>query len=236
MPNELAKDAPASIISVIERAALNPDIDIEKLERLLELQERIIVREAAAAYNLALSQMQPNLPAIEQRGKGHGTIRYARWEDIQKEIVPVLAEYDFALSFRTSVEDGSIIVTAILSHKDGHSEQTSLPLPSDTTGSKNNVQAVGSSVSYGKRYTATALLNLNVAGEDDDGGMAGGGELISEEMADEINAMLEETKANIPAFLKMLKVGQVENMSMAQYATAKSKLLLKKKQQAEKAS
>jgi hypothetical protein len=42
-------------------------------------------------------------------------------------------------------------------------------LPHDSTGSKNAVQAVGSSTSYGKRYTACALLNITSRGEDDDG-------------------------------------------------------------------
>jgi len=39
----------------------------------------------------------------------------------------------------------------------------------DTSGSKNGVQAVASSVSYGKRYTAGLLLNITTTGEDDDG-------------------------------------------------------------------
>lgn len=57
----------------------------------------------------------------------------------------------------------------MLSHRAGHREVTSIVLPVDTSGSKNGVQAVASSVSYGKRYTAGLLLNITTTGEDDDG-------------------------------------------------------------------
>src|SRR5690606_16446095 len=55
-----------------------------------------------------------------------------------------------------------------LTHKSGHREETTIKLPADPSGNKNAVQAVASSVSYGKRYTAGALLNLTSHAEDDD--------------------------------------------------------------------
>lgn len=169
----------AAIIQVIERAAMNPNVDIDKMERLLQMQERIMERNAKAAYASALAQMQPNLPVITERGKivvrdkvTKDIIQstgYALWEDINEAIKPVLAEYGFALSFRTGLAaDGKVTVTGILSHREGHQEETIMVLPHDSTGSKNAVQAVGSSTSYGKRYTASALLNITSRGEDDD--------------------------------------------------------------------
>lgn len=167
----------AAILHVIERAAMNPNVDIDKMERLLQMQERIMERNARAAYSSAFAEMQPELPAIPEHGKGHGNITYALWEDINDLIKPVLARYGFGISFQTGRDGPSILVTAILSHRDGHSEQTTMSLPLDTSGSKNAVQAVGSSTSYGKRYTAQALLNLTSRGEDDDG-KSGGGKAI----------------------------------------------------------
>lgn len=175
----LAMSESAAIIQVIERAAMNPNVDIDKMERLLQMQERIMDRNAKAAYAADLARMQPNLPVITERGKIvvldkvtkdviHST-GYALWEDINEAIKPVLAEHGFALSFRTGLgPDGKITVTGILSHREGHQEETTMALPHDSTGSKNAVQAVGSSTSYGKRYTASALLNITSRGEDDD--------------------------------------------------------------------
>jgi hypothetical protein len=176
--------APASeasaIIHMIERAATNPAVDIDKMERLLDMQERVMARHARVAYAAALAEMQPDLPIIAEKGEivhsGKLQSTYARWEDINEAIRPVLAKHGFALSFRTGRTDTQIIITGVLSHREGHSEETTMHLPVDTSGSKNAVQAVGSSTSYGKRYTAQALLNLTSRAKDDqdDDGEAGG--------------------------------------------------------------
>jgi hypothetical protein len=165
---EPARNESAAIIQVIERAAMNPNVDIDKMERLLQMQERIMARDAKAAYSAAFAEMQPELPEIPEHGKGHGST-YALWEDINDLIKPVISKHGFGISFRTGRDGPMVTVTAVLTHRDGHSEETMMALPIDSSGSKNAVQAVGSSTSYGKRYTASALLNLTTRGEDDDG-------------------------------------------------------------------
>src|SRR4029079_6921028 len=166
----------ASLMAVISRAASDPATDVDKLERLLGMYERITERQAKAAYAAALAEMQPELPVIDERGRievrektasgqRDGRVQqstsYALWEDINEAIKPAMAKWGFALSFRIgSTDDGRIKVTGILSHREGHQEETTMILMHDSTGSKNAVQAMGSSVSYGKRYTALALLNI----------------------------------------------------------------------------
>lgn len=157
-----------ALIQMIERVAMTPEIDINKMERLLEMQERIMARNAKNAFAADFAAMQPELPEIPERGKGHGSITYALWEDVNELVKPVLAKFGFGISFRTGREGDRVTVTAILTHKAGHSEETAMELAPDQSGSKNSVQAIGSSTSYGKRYTAAALLNLTSRGEDDD--------------------------------------------------------------------
>jgi len=179
----------AALIQVIERAAMNPNVDIDKMERLLLMQERIMERNAKAAYSAALSRLQPDLPTIKRDGKIVITDKanrqniiqstpYALWEDINEAIKPKLAEHGFSLSFRCgTAPDGKVTVTGVLAHCDGHQEETTMTLQHDSTGSKNAVQAVGSTISYGKRYTAGMLLNITsraVPDADDDGNAAGG--------------------------------------------------------------
>lgn len=163
-----------TVLQVIERASRDQSVDIDKLERLLAMHERIVARQAQAAYADALARMQPELPMIGERGgiknnKGEIQSKYALWEDVVTAITPVLSRYGFSMSFRTGNEGDRVTVTGVLTHALGHSEQTSLTLPIDTSGSKNAVQSVGSSTSYGKRYTASALLNLRSGDIDDDG-------------------------------------------------------------------
>ena len=161
----------AAIIQVIERAAMNPDVDIDKMERLLQMQERVMERQAAAEYSAAMAAMQQDIPSITRRGDSHNG-KYAKLEDIVDEVRPILQRYGFAVSFRVKTLDRAVEVTGVLMHRGGHREETAMLLPADTSGSKNAVQAFGSSTSYGKRYVLCSLLNITTRGEDDDGNSA----------------------------------------------------------------
>lgn len=163
----LATAQPTSLLAVISRAASDPACDVDKMERLMAMHERMLAQQAVVAFNESLAEMQDKLPSIGERGNAAGRYTYALWEDINAAIKPILKAHGFALSFRTDFTDG-IAVTGVLSHREGHSESTTIKLPADASGNKNAVQAVASSVSYGKRYTAGALLNLTSHGEDDD--------------------------------------------------------------------
>ncbi|WP_252106985.1 MULTISPECIES: ERF family protein [unclassified Halomonas] len=157
-----------AIIQVIERAALNPDVDIDKMERLLQMQERVMDRQAMMAYSAAMAAMQTELPSIEERGQTNNGF-YATLEDIVDAVRPILQKHGFAVSFRIQTQERGIQVTGVLMHKDGHREETSMLLPADMSGNKNAVQAFGSSTSYGKRYVLCALLNITTRGQDDNG-------------------------------------------------------------------
>jgi len=157
----------STLLAVISRAAADPNTDVGKMERLMAMYERIETKRSEAEFAEALSAMQDKLPAIAERGQVSGRYTYALWEDINAAIKPILTQFGFALSFRTDFADG-IAVTGVLSHRAGHSISTTIKLPPDPSGNKPAVQAVASSVSYGKRYAAGALLNLTSHGEDDD--------------------------------------------------------------------
>lgn len=165
------QDNVAPMLAMIERAARDPNVDVGKMEKLWAMKEHADAIHAKQAYDAAMANLQTELPDIPERGKAlvNGQVRYtfALWEDINAAIKPILSRHGFALTFRIQPGD-HISVTGVLSHKDGHREETSISLPADTSGSKNAVQAVASSTSYGKRYTAGALLNLTSHGEDDD--------------------------------------------------------------------
>jgi hypothetical protein len=221
-----------SIMEVISRAASDPKTDVEKLKGLLDLYERITARSAKSAYTEALSAVQQEIPPMPERGKiknkaGGVQSTYALWEDINDIIKPILAKHGFALSFRTGFQDGKIIVTGILAHKAGHSEETTIYLPADASGSKNDVQAVGSSTSYGKRYTAQALLNMTSRGEDDDGIAAGG--IISEDQAEKIFDLIKRTKADTAKFCKHFGVEAVPDLRAKDFERAVTALNLKEK-------
>lgn len=161
--------APDPFVQMIERVAVNPDVDVAKLEKLLDMQERILRHTAEAAFNAAFAEMQASLPEVAERGKTDRT-HYATLEDIIQAVRPVLAAHGFALSHETEwPDDKHVRVIGILTHRAGHSRRSVFLAAADASGSKNAIQALGSSISYGRRYTTADLLNIATRKQDDDG-------------------------------------------------------------------
>jgi hypothetical protein len=166
-----------NVTPMFERLAKDPAVDVEKLERLMGMHERMIKQQAKADFDRDYSQMQGDIPVITEKGeivvKGELRSKYATNEDIQEAVKPILQRYGFALRFRNQVVEGRLKVTGILSHRSGHSEEDEFVTKPDDSGSKNDIQAIGSARSYGQRYTTIALLNIATRGTDDDGQRAG---------------------------------------------------------------
>jgi hypothetical protein len=222
----------AALLQVIYRAATDPAVDVEKMERLLKMHREIQAQQAKVAYNAAFAEMQPKLPIITERGeiKIRDVVqsRYAKFEDIIEVITPIISAHGFGLSFRLGRDGDRQTVTGILSHRDGHDGETTLALPLDMSGSKNNVQGVGSTISYAKRYVTDALLNIVSRGQDNDGQGSGGDPTISDVQKAELVAMLQETKADVPKFLQYMAVASLDEIKAANFNRARSALQAKK--------
>jgi len=152
---------------LLERLASNPDVDVDKFERLIALRNSEQEREAEAAFVRAFVKLQADLPEIGKRGKSHQNM-YAKMEDIQRALKPVLEPHGFVLNYFLDTE-GHVKVTARLSHAEGHYQETSFTTKPDDSGKKNDIQAQGSAQSYAARYATLALLNLTTHDMDDDG-------------------------------------------------------------------
>ena len=195
----------SGLVGLMQRTLADPDADLERLDRVAQIYERSLAREAEQAFAAALIQMQRRLPVLDELAEvtdaaGEVTSTYASWEDTIETIRPILFRHGFALSFKPSLSPrGEPAVVGVLRHADGHKEEAELVLPADVSGGKNPVQAVGSSLSYGQRYLTKLLLNLasRRRDEDDDGQLAGSG---AEERSAivEINAL--QTEAAFPAW------------------------------------
>jgi hypothetical protein len=245
-PQVAVLDSTAQLMRSIAVAAADPKCNVQKMQTLKEMYLDMSDRAAKIGFDNALAQMQVELPEIDR--KGRITIRrkdpktgertgpieqstaYARWEDISDVIKPILFKYSFSLSFRTGFDEaGRVKVTGILA-RGGHREETTMILQHDATGSKNPVQAVGSSTSYGRRYTACALLNITSRGEDDDGGPRREPQpTLSPEQHAELIKLAEEAGADLARFCAMLKVDSLVDIPALRFAEAKAQLLRKKR-------
>lgn len=166
------------LASVIERLAARPEVDVAKLEKIIELQERILRYNAKSAFDAAFARMAPKIPEVNEKGqitvKGSLRSTYAKLEDIHEAVKPILAEHGFAMRHRTEwPKDGIIRIVGILSHEEGHSEESAFEAPMDRSEYRTDIQSMGSTVSYGRRYTTLDLLNISTRAQDDDGQRAG---------------------------------------------------------------
>lgn len=168
------RDQGEMLLDLIEKAATDSNIDVEKLERLLDVQERWSAGQARQAYIEAMMAFQADPPRLikDQQGGGGrgGTFTYVSLGKVADAIKTAMAPHGLAFAWRPAHQDGDhITVTCVVSHIGGHSEEASLTGAPDNTGSKNTVQAVGSTITYLQRYTLFALTGLVPEDADDDG-------------------------------------------------------------------
>lgn len=168
---------PSEGVSMFERLACDPNVPVEKLERLIAMQERIVAHNAKAEFDAAYAQMQGEIPIITERGEilvnGQLRSKYAKLEDIIRIVRPIMQLHGFAVRHSHEFLDGKIKIVGILSHRSGHSERDEFITDSDTGAGRTAIQALGSARSYGQRYTLMSLLGIATSGVDDDGVKAG---------------------------------------------------------------
>lgn len=220
------------LLSVIARAVADPRMNVEKMERLLGMHERILAEQRKTAFMAAMSRLQARLPQITKEGrivvKGTERSRYARIEDIDVAIRPLLAEEGFAFSFDSESGDGKAFkLSAKLSHREGHSETKFLFLPLDSSDYRTPVQSIGSTLSYGKRYLIKMHLNLVERGEDDDG--QGGAIPITADQARDLHALIQEVDANKDKFCAYMGVPDIESILARDFAKAVTALESKRR-------
>jgi hypothetical protein len=209
---------PVTPMMLIERASA-ANASIEQLQQLFELQLRYEANEARKAYNDAMANFRKEAPAIARTRIGHN-IKYAGLSETVEAIQPLLSEFGLSHQWKTR-QDGSLIsVECTVTHRLGHSESTSLSSSPDTTGSKNSIQAIGSTVSYLERYTLYAILGLSSREMDDDGRSSGKkteGDSISEEQLHNLLGLMAEVKADTKGFCAYFKINDVADLPAEKY-------------------
>ena len=175
--NDIQKQENASpLMLAAELVQKDGNMDVEKLSKLLEVQERFDAIQAQKAYTKAMAAFKENPPEIikdrhvqYRTQKGQTDYDHATLANVTTCINKALSGHGLTTSWATSQDNDSVKVTCKITHIMGHSENTSLSAPPDLTGSKNAIQAIGSTVKYLQRYTLLALLGLATREQEDDG-------------------------------------------------------------------
>ena len=220
--------APADMI----RLAVTSGADLEKLEKLLTLQERWEANEAKKAYNEAMTAFKANAPKISRDksanyGAGKAAYTYASLANVAEKISIELSKYGLSASWKTS-QNGQVSVTCRIAHVKGHYEETTLSAPADTTGSKNAIQAIGSTISYLERYTLLALTGLATFEMDDDG-VSATMEYVNNSELNQLLDLIADKEVHVDKFCQYLKIESLEKLPKACFQQAVAALNAKVK-------
>lgn len=215
---------PTALVAVTPMDMLNRAVtsgaDIDMIEKLMSLQERWETSQARKAFDEAVSAAKRDIPPITRNATGHNAKKYADFAAIAKVVDPIIGQHGLSYRFRTTQTD-KISVTCILSHKAGHSEETTLCGPADTTGNKNAIQAIGSTLTYLQRYSLVQMLGL-AAAADDDGKAGGSGVTITQKQADDLIDLIEVKGADRKAFLRWAKQERFEDIPADHFDACKT--------------
>jgi len=151
--------------------AIEKDADIEKLEKLMDLQERWEAKEAKKAFLIAMSKFQDECPELKKDKTvsfNQTSYSYVPLGSIRNQIKDSLKACGLSYRWETDEKDGKIEITCVVSHIDGHSERNSMQAEKDASGSKNVIQQRGSTMTYLQRYTLIGALGISTADQDND--------------------------------------------------------------------
>jgi len=206
--------------------ALERGADLSMVEKLMDLSDRHDKGQARKAFDASVADAKSEIPVIKKNREGHNKKKYADLAAFAAAVDPVLAKHGLSYRYRSRQENGTIYVTCILAHRDGHSEETTLSAGADTTGNKNSIQAIGSTLTYMQRYTLSLALGL-AAAEDDDGQAAGGDEAISDEQLKTLQDLASKSGADMEKFCAYFKIEALPDLRRSQFENARVALQAK---------
>ena len=197
--------------------AVSQGADLDKLEKLMQLQERWEANEARKAFTIALSNFKATGLSVSKdklvgyKNKDGSTTGYAHATlgNVCNTIGAELSKHGLSYRWSTEQASGKIKVTCVLMHSMGHSESVSLEAAPDDSGKKNLIQQIASTVSYLERYTLLAITGTATQEQDDDGQGYGMGDVMDEGQLCDFIAAIEAATAQgdvAKSYLKAIEI------------------------------
>jgi len=233
MGEEIIVKQESSLVEMISQAVAK-GADLEKLSQLLTIKERWEANEAKKAYHKAMADFKKNPPKINKdQTVKYKDVKYnhASLDNAVGKITSELSKHGLSASWIPQ-QNGSITITCRITHVLGHSEDASLSASADNTGSKNSIQAMGSTITYLERYTLLAILGLATSEQDGDGQQAP--EFIDEAQLKVLKEGIAKLKVSEDMVLTYLGVDKLESLPKVDYQKAVSAIKAAKPKEAKK--
>jgi len=214
-----------SMLQAVGMLAMDPNTDVEKIERLMAIQERLQAKENEGRFNSIMAEVQAGIKtAIRNQHNDQTRSNYADLSSVLKSTKAAYTAAGMALSFNTeATEDPTIVRLVCHVTAAGHSRAYRYDSPLTDKGiagkpMMTTAHARGSAISYGRRYMTQMIFNLDTA--DDNDGNAADIEWITSEQAADLQSLAKEVNANIPLFLKYMQAQSMDRIQSCDYKRA----------------
>lgn len=216
------------ILAIIERAARDPSVDIDKMERLIAMQERVQARDAELEFNRAMNAAQAEMRPISANASNPQTrSRYATFDKLDRALRPIYTHHGFSHSFDEgeSPKPDHVRVLCYLAHTSGHTRTYHRDMPADGKGAKGGdvmtkTHAAGAAGSYGARYLLKGIWNVAIGDEDDDGNGGAVNHPVSVDQYDALKKRISDVQADEPKFCEFMRVEDVRDIRAVDFDRA----------------
>lgn len=211
-----ATQSGSDIIALLERVVTNPEVDVSKVQMLLDMQRQLRKDDAEREFNSSMSLAQAEMQPVA-RGAKADRYQFAEFDAIDMAIRPIYTKHGFALTFGSKDSPKGICITCTVLHKGGHSRDYEMSGALDTAGAKGTankteIQGSGSSASYLQKYLTRLIFNI-VTKKDTDGAAPEDQEFITTEQAAALDLRLRAISDQaLPGFLKWAKIEALTNI------------------------
>jgi hypothetical protein len=225
----------SAVINLIERAARDPSVDLDKLAKLIELRDRMEAKDAERAFDDAMAQVQSQMrPIAADCDNSQTRSRYASYAALDRVLRPIYTAAGFTLSFNTGDAplESYVRILCRVSHG-GCSREHHIDMPADGKGAKGGdvmtkTHATGSAISYGMRYLLKMIFNISV-GDDDGNGAGDIGPVISQVQLQQLISLADEVGADKIRLCKYLKIEALAHLPASRFTQAMDALKSKRK-------
>ena len=217
---ELAANQSSGLMNLVERMALSPDIDPDRVERAFEMYKQVRLMDGEQLFNSAMAKAQAEIgPVSVNKLNSHTSSGYANLSAVHGVCKPIWTAHGFSVStsLYESEKDGWVGVDCEVMHSGGHVKRYKNLYPLDIAGSggkvnKTTIQAMGSTSSYARRYLELMIFDVSI---DDDNDGNGNKQLAESNLKPAEKSITKQQLARLRA---VMKANGVDDIALAKRA------------------
>ena len=216
-------------VADLMKLAVEKNISVEGIEKLVSLNERLADRAARQEFNRALQLFSEDCPPIKHnvsvsfasRGGGKTAYSYADLDQITKIARPIAFKHGLSWTFDSETTKDTIKTVCILRHEAGHEVRSSFEVPTESKSSMGPQQRISAAQMTGRRKSLEQALGLTTTEKDIDYNFPNNEEaMVGPNQVKKLSALAKEVNADVDRLLAYFEVAEYGEMTVTQFKKA----------------